>query len=110
MTPFLSGVPSLRFTSSSILTKKMSPCLQNGRLASVCCIASPFFLEVFPRRSPLTYRGEQLTLETLNIHVRACPAICGSGIEFPRQGFCCRAENCILVSFSHGVSCGRRSA
>src|SRR6266446_5700169 len=88
----------------------MSPCLQNGWLASACCIASPFFLEVFLRRPPLTCRGEQFTLETLYIHVCACPAISGGGMEFPRECFCCRAENRILVGFSHGVSCGRRSA
>src|SRR2546427_12815902 len=79
----------------------MSPCLQNGWLASACCIDAPFFLEVFLRRSPLTCRGEQLTLETLNIHVRARPAISGGGMEFPRESFRCRAENCILVSFCH---------
>src|SRR5712692_6519122 len=88
----------------------MSPCLQNGWLASACCIASPFFREVFLSRSPLTCCGVELTLETLNIHVRACPAISGGGMEFPREGFCCRAENRILVSLSHGASCGRRSA
>src|SRR6267142_5334668 len=85
----------------------MSPCLQNGRLLSACCIASPFFLEIFLSRSPLTYCGEQLTLETFNIHVRARPAISGGGMEFPRESFRCRAENRILISFSHRASCGR---
>src|SRR5712691_4575931 len=88
----------------------MSPCLQNGWLASACCIASPFFREVFLSRSPLTCCGEQLTLETLNIHVRARPAISGGGMEFPRQCFRRGAENRILVGFSHGAFCGRRSA
>src|SRR6266851_1009400 len=79
-------------------------------LASACCIASPFFRDVFLSRSPLTCCGEQLTLETFNIHVRACPAISGGGMKFPCEGFSCRAENRILGGFSHRASCGRRSA